>query len=472
MHCKRCGARLQQGMVVCPDCGARQRRQAHIVRCWRCGRASSADLTICPRCGHQLRPLAPRWGKWFVGAAAVCLVGYLGVARLPWRGALSSAADFQGNMLAMIRLPDLPTAELVRAAAPNGTAISLLSGSRTPVIAATVTTRPPTATPRPSSSPTSLPTPSPAPGKPTTVVVQDGDTLIDLGIRTGVDWNEIARVNGISEFTILRPGDQLKLPGPTATSTPQPPTATPGPTNTPLPPTATPQPTGTPEPATATPTSAPVTDTPAPAPTATSAPLPNTYTVQAGDTLESIGAQLGIPWQDIAAFNQLGTSTSLSIGQQLRIPQPGEAMPPTPTPTKTPTPAPTVTSVPPTASPTPLPSFPAPVLSSPGDQSTFHEEGALIEIWWQMVEGLPGNAQYQVSLQWVKDGQSQEHHYFVPLSARPGSRVPLWLWRQADQPHYKYTWTVSAVIVTTDGKGGEKVIPLSPSAPARVFYWN
>ncbi|HEX9118475.1 MAG TPA: zinc ribbon domain-containing protein, partial [Anaerolineae bacterium] len=67
MNCRRCGAELQQGMLVCPECGARQRRQARTVRCAYCHRLAPADLAVCPHCGRALRPLVPRPALWAVG---------------------------------------------------------------------------------------------------------------------------------------------------------------------------------------------------------------------------------------------------------------------------------------------------------------------------------------------------------------------------------------------------------------------
>lgn len=89
-------------------------------------------------------------------------------------------------------------------------------------------------------------------------------------------------------------------------------------------PTVTPTLTDTPTP-TRPPTQTPTpTSTPTPAPTPTPIP-PETYTVQAGDTLLSIAADFGITVQELKLFNNLATDNIVQ-GQTLEIP------PPTPTP--------------------------------------------------------------------------------------------------------------------------------------------
>ncbi len=49
------------------------------------------------------------------------------------------------------------------------------------------------------------------------------------------------------------------------------------------------------------------------------------YTIQAGDTLSSIGARYGLSWQAIASANGLGEFSMLSLGSQIVIPGAGQA---------------------------------------------------------------------------------------------------------------------------------------------------
>lgn len=57
------------------------------------------------------------------------------------------------------------------------------------------------------------PPPPPPPAPPQeTYVVQPGDTLSDIGAKLGVDWREIARVNGISDPDLIYVGQVLRIP--------------------------------------------------------------------------------------------------------------------------------------------------------------------------------------------------------------------------------------------------------------------
>ena len=112
-------------------------------------------------------------------------------------------------------------------------------------------------------------------------------------------------------------------PTPKPTTSPKPTvsaTASPKPTTTPKPtvtPTASPKPTVTPKPTpTASPTPKP---TPTPTVSATTSAFVN-YKVVAGDTLGSIATKFGVTVARIQAANSLGTSTTIRVGQTLKIP--------------------------------------------------------------------------------------------------------------------------------------------------------
>jgi lipoprotein NlpD len=45
-------------------------------------------------------------------------------------------------------------------------------------------------------------------------VVRAGETLYSIAARYGLDWRELARVNGIGGDYLIRPGDRLRLPKP------------------------------------------------------------------------------------------------------------------------------------------------------------------------------------------------------------------------------------------------------------------
>jgi len=71
MYCKRCGTPLHTGVVICPECGARQRRQASSVRCATCHSRVPLTLAVCPHCGREpeafiIKPRMdyPTWQEW------------------------------------------------------------------------------------------------------------------------------------------------------------------------------------------------------------------------------------------------------------------------------------------------------------------------------------------------------------------------------------------------------------------------
>lgn len=108
------------------------------------------------------------------------------------------------------------------------------------------------------------PGPGPEPGRTYTVVA--GDTLSEIGARLGVDWHDIAHLNGINPPYTIYPNQVLTLPG------------------------------------------------------GGSAPSSGrTYTVKAGDTLSEIGAEHGIDWHDIARVNEINAPYTIYPGQQLSL---------------------------------------------------------------------------------------------------------------------------------------------------------
>ncbi|MFC7341301.1 GH25 family lysozyme [Saccharopolyspora griseoalba] len=108
------------------------------------------------------------------------------------------------------------------------------------------------------------PPPPPAPDPGGTYVVQPGDTLSGIGAELGVDWREIARLNGISDPDLIYVGQVLKVPGGAA---------------------------------------------------------PETYVVQPGDTLSGIGAKLGVDSREIARVNGIADPNQIQVGQRLTIPR-------------------------------------------------------------------------------------------------------------------------------------------------------
>lgn len=72
-----------------------------------------------------------------------------------------------------------------------------------PTIAATTTT--------PAASPTVAETVAPAPGG--TYTVQAGDTLFGIAQQLGVDFEQLAALNELTDPYTIFPGDELQIPG-------------------------------------------------------------------------------------------------------------------------------------------------------------------------------------------------------------------------------------------------------------------
>ena len=142
------------------------------------------------------------------------------------------------------------------------------------------------------------------------------------------------------------------------------------------------------------------------------------------------------------------------------------ASPPTATPRPTATPAPTPTPAP---TSTPAPSLSAPVLLMPGDRNSSTGEGTPIVLQWQTKENLPLGTVYRVTITDTEQGVPVTHTFDWKATSFP---VPPWLWGKADQPARQYQWSVQVVQLATDGKGGERVIELSPPSETRTFFWN
>jgi LysM repeat protein len=424
MQCKRCGARLQQGMLICPECGARQGRSPESVRCASCHGRVPAGLTVCPHCGRTVRPAGPRWGLWALLAVAVVLVALWGLGRLPVERVRREIVDTRDRLSGLVQVLDLPTS-----LPPTPTAVRVAAALRT-------------------ATPMVFPT-----------IAATQALTVTLSGTEGADQPVAQAIT--ATLTMTRTSALTPTVSPTLTVSGTPPATQPAPTTTPTA-TATPARSGTSTPAAkGSPTPPAARDsTPKPAVTGTAGV---TYVVKAGDTLAGIGAQFGIPWQDIAVANKIGAATGLQIGQRLAIPAAGAPSQPTaaPRPKATPTPV--------AATPTAFPELSAPALDNPADGSTPQGDTAEIQLQWQPVPDMPADAQYQVTIEWVEGGQRQSYVWYTASTAQ---RLPTWLWGRADQPARSYRWFVTVVQLGTDGKGGERVVALSPPSPARRLDWH
>jgi LysM repeat protein/uncharacterized protein YkwD len=116
--------------------------------------------------------------------------------------------------------------------------------------------------------------------------IQAGDTLSTIGQRYGVNWQSIARANGLGEFSVLRIGNQIVLPGVQSTQNQS---------------------------------SAALTQAPAQGADAES------YTVVAGDTLFGIAMRNQMHWDDLAVYNEISPNAILQIGDRIKIPSSSSA---------------------------------------------------------------------------------------------------------------------------------------------------
>lgn len=115
--------------------------------------------------------------------------------------------------------------------------------------------------------------------------IQPGDTLSGVAIQYGISWQELAEVNGLTEWSVLSVGQTIRLPGGGEAS----------------PADSVAQNSGTGEMSRI------------------------QYTVQPGDTLLGIALNYDLTWQDVAAANGMSGSELLQVGQVLWVPVAGVA---------------------------------------------------------------------------------------------------------------------------------------------------
>jgi LysM repeat protein len=180
-------------------------------------------------------------------------VGQVAAAALPEVANAAAAADVAGSQPAADSVPEagLPAAEAPAPAEP----------------AAEVPAEP---APAPAPAPEAAPPPEPAPaGDPNLYTVLPGDTVGAIAAGHGVDMNAMLAANGLGHYSIIVPGQTLRLTGPAVAA----------PADSPAP-----APASAPVPAPAA-VSAPA---PAPAPEAAPAPAPAPALVPAAPTVRTI----------------------------------------------------------------------------------------------------------------------------------------------------------------------------------------
>ncbi len=164
---------------------------------------------------------------------------------------------------------------------PTGEPTELPTEVPTPVPTEEPTQEPtPLPTQEPTPVPTQQPTPQPSPttapqGGETVYVVQDGDNLFRIALKYNLDYNTLARYNGITNPALIYVGQKIKIP---PASLVQP----------------TPQPGGG--------------DT--------------TYIVQSGDNLFRIALRYNMSYLYLAQYNGIPAPYVVYVGQVIKIPKP------------------------------------------------------------------------------------------------------------------------------------------------------
>jgi LysM repeat protein len=193
--------------------------------------------------------------------------------------------------------------------------------------------------------------------------------------------------------------------------------------------------------------------------------------VQAGDNWFSIARRYGITQEALAAYNNSQPSDILQVGQVLRVPAAGAAipLPATPTPARpTVVPAAATPTVP-AATPTPViptvAALAAPSLVTPmtGDGFT---SGAQPVLSWKPVRGFGPQDYYYVLVKYMmRDGQQG---YVEDRGTDTSFTVPFWVHDVAAPPDRLATWSVQ---VRRMGPGNQE-IEISPPSENRTFYWR
>lgn len=261
-------------------------------------------------------------------------------------------------------------------------------------------------------TPTVEPTWTPLP--PIEYTVKSGDLCSGIAAAFGVSVQSIILENNLSADCRLSEGQELLIPQPTPTASPQP-----------------------------SPTLSDVEKTEAACETVN-------YTVQANDTLSSIANAYNVTMAVIREYNGLWGDTVLQ-GQILRIPLCERQPTPGPTPTAT-----------------PLPPYPGPNLLLPADGATFTSRTDTITLQWAAVGALEPNEAYAVTI----IDLTSENRTSVTEYVRDSSLiVPTSLVPDSGRPHI-FRWSVQIVRQIGTGNNDEDNWELAGDrSDQRVFGW-
>jgi LysM repeat protein len=189
-----------------------------------------------------------------------------------------TTVDAAGNWIIDI-LPELAAngdvITFTRDGQPTSARVTFSNGQFTPPPGLLLTVTAGSTLPPSTGAGTGTPAGTPVGGNPATYTVESGDTLYGLALRWGTTSGAIAQLNGITDPSLVRIGQVLKVPG---------------------------------APASAPGSSSGSTDTPA------------TYIVATGDTLSGLAVRWGTTVEAIAALNGITDPSRLRIREVLKVP--------------------------------------------------------------------------------------------------------------------------------------------------------
>jgi LysM repeat protein len=303
-----------------------------------------------------------------------------------------------GAVFAALRGVSTPSSVAAVIVEVTETASSTATASPTPSLAATATA---TETPRPTD------TPEP----PIDYTVSQGEVCSTIARTFGVSVDSINRLNGIN-CDLIKPGQQLKIPRPTATQTPEP-TVTLNATQ-----------------------------------LAARDCEKIDYLVQENDTLGKIAGNYAVSAASVRAYNSL-PSDIVYLGQKLIIPLCEQQI-------YTPT-------------PTPIPPYPAPNLLLPADGAVFAATGEVVTLQWSAAGTLRANEAYAVMVENLTQGDGPKPVQYVtdtklilPSEFHPGGGI------------HTSRWSVTTVRQAGPVKEGETPVWESAGSASalRVFSWG
>ncbi len=152
MRCLRCGAQIEAGLRVCPECGhtvGQPLVRRRYARCRSCQARVPAGLSICPQCGARLQHSWRRSLSLLAVAIVIAAAGYALYHYVPWAEVRALAEDVSLPPLAFLVTPTFtPQPTATRTATPTVTATRTATATPVPPTE-TPTPLPPTETPRP-----------------------------------------------------------------------------------------------------------------------------------------------------------------------------------------------------------------------------------------------------------------------------------------------------------------------------------